>query len=69
MDGWRAARGHSIQGQQEPVLDRAVTAIDTGDGRHETALVHDVALLGDRELLDGVSGMVLANWRHERLTA
>ena len=26
-------------------------------------------LLDDRELLDGVSGMVLASWRHERLTA
>ena len=68
-DGWRDARGRPIQGPREPVPDRAVTAIDTGDGRHDIALVHDVALLDDRELLDGVSGMVLANWRHERLTA
>ena len=68
-DGWRDARGRPIQWPREPVPDRAVTAIDTGDGRHDIALVHDVALLDDRELLDGVSGMVLANWRHERLTA
>ena len=68
-DGWRDARGRPIQGPREPVSDRAVTAIDTGDGRQDIALVHDVALLDDRELLDGVSGMVLANWRHERLTA
>ena len=56
-------------GRRSRVPDRAVTAIDTGDGRQDIALVHDVALLDDPELLDGVSGMVLANWRHERLTA
>jgi signal transduction histidine kinase len=33
------------------------------------ALVHDVALLDDRELLDGVTGIVLAGRRHERLTS
>jgi signal transduction histidine kinase len=68
-DGWRDAHGRPSQERREPVADRAITAIDTGDGRHDIALVHDVALLDDRELLDGVSGMVLANWRHERLTA
>jgi len=69
VDGWRDAGGHPVQGPRELATDRAVTAIDTGDGRHDIALVHDVALLDDRELLDGISGMVLANWRHERLTA
>jgi signal transduction histidine kinase len=46
-----------------------VTTIDTDDGRHDVALIHDVALAYDRELLDGVSGMILAGRRHERLTA
>jgi signal transduction histidine kinase len=68
-DGWRDARGRAGRWPQEPAPDRAVTAIDTGDDREDVALVHDVALLDDPELLDGVSGMVLASWRHERLTA
>jgi signal transduction histidine kinase len=68
-DAWRDARGRAVHWPQEHATDRAVTAIDTGDGRQELALVHDVALLDDPELLDGVSGMVLASWRHERLTA
>jgi signal transduction histidine kinase len=47
----------------------AVTAIGTDDGRHDVEMIHDVALLDDQELLDGVSGIVLAGWRHERLAA
>jgi signal transduction histidine kinase len=43
--------------------------LDTGDSSRELALIHDVALLDDRELLDGVSGMILTSLRHERLTA
>ena len=65
---WRDAGGREVEWPQDPGRDRAVTAIDTGEGRHDLALVHDVALLNDRELLDGASDMVLANWRHERLT-
>lgn len=68
-DAWHDARGRAVQWPQEPAPDRAVTAIDTDDGRHDVALIHDVALLDDPELLDGVSGMVLASWRHEQLTA
>jgi signal transduction histidine kinase len=37
-------------------------------GDHDVTLIHDDALLDDQELLDGVSGMVLAEWRHKRLT-
>src|SRR3954452_10288503 len=68
-DAWRDARGRPIQWPPDPIPDRAVTAIDTGEGRQDISLVHDVSLLDDPELLDGLSGMVLANWRHERLTA
>jgi signal transduction histidine kinase len=63
------ARGRAVEWPREPSPDRAVTVIDTGDGREDMALIHDVALVDDQELLDGVSGMVLAAWRHERLTA
>jgi signal transduction histidine kinase len=66
---WHDARGRAVDRPREPSPDRAVTVIDTGDGREDVALTHDVALLDDQELLDGVSGMVLAGWRHERLTA
>jgi signal transduction histidine kinase len=62
---WRAASGRSAVWPHEPGPGRALTPI----GGHDVALIHDVALLDDPELLDGVSGMVLAGWRHERLTA
>ena len=68
-NAWHDARGRELPWPPEPVPDRAVTTIDTDDGRHDVALIHDVALLDDPELLDGVSSMVLAAWRHERLTA
>jgi signal transduction histidine kinase len=66
--GWRDARGRAVRWPPEPGPARAVTAIDA-EGPHGAALIHDVALLDDQELLDGVSGMVVAGWRHERLTA
>ena len=65
---WHDARGRPADWPQGPSPDRAVTVIDTGNRRQEVALVHDVALLDDQELVDGVSGLVLAGWRHERLT-
>jgi signal transduction histidine kinase len=68
-DCWRDARGREVEWPQTSDPDRAVTAIDTGDGRQDVALVHDVALLDDPQLLDGASGMVLASWRRKRLTA
>jgi signal transduction histidine kinase len=58
---WRDARG----GTAAWPPDRAVTTL----GDDEVALVHDRALLDDTELLDAVGAMVLAQWRHERLTA
>jgi signal transduction histidine kinase len=68
-EGWRDTRGETVQWPQPPGQGRAITVIDTGDGRQDVALVHDVALLDDPELLDGVRAAVLASWRHERLTA
>jgi signal transduction histidine kinase len=67
--GWHDARGRPATLPGESARNRALTTIDTDDGGHDVALIHDVALLDDPELLDGVSGMILAGWRHERLTA
>ena len=66
--GWHDARGRAVDWLQEPPAGRGVSVIDTDDGREEVALVHDIALLDDQELLDGIGGMVLAGWRRERLT-
>jgi signal transduction histidine kinase len=38
-----------------------------GDGAHEVVLVHDPALRDEQELLDGVSGVVLAGWHRRQL--
>ena len=66
---WRDVDGRAVRSPQDIGADRAVTPIDTGEGRQEAALVHDVALLDDPELLQGVSTMALASWHHERLSA
>jgi signal transduction histidine kinase len=67
--GWRDARGRDVDWPPEIARNRAVTTVGVGDDRPDVALVHDVALLDDTELLRGVSDMVLADWRRERLTA
>jgi signal transduction histidine kinase len=67
--GWRDARDRETPWPPPVAAGRAVTMVGAGDDGPDVALVHDVALSDDRELLDGVSGMVLAGWRHERLTA
>src|SRR6185312_4534221 len=54
---------------QTPGPGRAVRTFRADDPGHEIALVHDVALHDDRELLDGVSNLILAGWRHEELMA
>ena len=68
-DTWRDARGRPLAWPPDLPAGRAVTTAGVDEDRCDVALVHDVALLDDRELLEGVSGMVLADWRHERLTA
>jgi signal transduction histidine kinase len=66
---WRDARGRDVGRPLEPGPDRAVTTVGVDGDQPDVALVHDVALLDDSELLEGVGGLVLAGWRHERLTA
>jgi signal transduction histidine kinase len=45
------------------------TVVDAPDGHHDMVLIHDAALSDDRELLDGVTGIVVAERRHEWLVA
>jgi signal transduction histidine kinase len=65
---WRDARGQLVGSPSDLGPERAITSVGTDGRRRNVALVHDVALLDDRELLDAVSGMVLAGWRQEQLT-
>jgi signal transduction histidine kinase len=65
--GWRDARGRDVEWPPEPAPDRAVTTFGADEGQTDVALVHHVALLDDRELLEGAGGMVLADWRQEQL--
>ncbi len=66
---WRDARDRPVGWPPDLSRDRAITTVSVDGAQPDVALVHDVALLDDSELLDGVSGMVLAGSRHERLTA
>jgi signal transduction histidine kinase len=52
----------SICADEEQMLQRVLR-----DGIHDAALIHDVAFCDDPELLEGVSGSLLAAWRDERL--
>ena len=68
-DVWRDARDRPVEWPPDVGRGRAITTVSVDGAHPDIALVHDVALLDDSELLDGVSGMVLAGSRHERLTA
>jgi signal transduction histidine kinase len=64
---WRDANRQPVTWPPAPGPGRTVTTAGAGPLGPEVALVHDVALCDDQELLDGVSSMVLAGWRHEQL--
>jgi len=67
--GWRDASGRPVAWPRPPEPGRAVTTIGADDRSPEVVLIHDVALCDDQELLHGVSGIVLAAWRHEQMMA
>jgi signal transduction histidine kinase len=64
---WRDASGHPVAEPETSDVRRAVTAIGDEQAEPRVALVHDVALRDDPELLDDIGGMVLASLRHEQL--
>jgi signal transduction histidine kinase len=66
---WRDARDREVGWPLDPGPDRAVTTVWLNGDQPDVALVHDVSLLDDSELLEGVGGLVLADWRHAQLTA
>jgi signal transduction histidine kinase len=66
---WQDARDRPVMWPPDLTPDQAISTVGVDGAQPDVALVHDVALLDDSELLGGVSGMVLAGSRHERLTA
>jgi signal transduction histidine kinase len=68
-DVWRDARDRPVDWPPDVSHGQAITTVGVDGADPDLALVHDVALLDDSELLDGVSGMLLAGSRRERLTA
>jgi signal transduction histidine kinase len=67
--GWRDEQGMSVEWPETPPPGRAITVIDGDDEVPALALVHDAALRDDPELLDGVTGLLVTEWRHDRLLA
>jgi signal transduction histidine kinase len=68
-DTWHDARGRAVDPLGDFAPGRAVTTVRVAGERPDVALVHDVALLDDSELLEGVGDIVLAGWRREQLAA
>ena len=64
---WRTTDGQEVSPSQPGGPGRGVTRIGGQDEGFDVALVHDVALGDDEELIVGVSGLVLAGWRHQRV--
>jgi signal transduction histidine kinase len=64
---WRDAHGDAVAWPPALGSGRAVTVVGGEDGVRAVAMIHDVALRDDTELLAGVNSMVLNAWRHERL--
>jgi signal transduction histidine kinase len=66
---WRDVEDRVVAWPRPPLPGRASTTIGGDAYGPDLALIHDAALRDDQELLDGVSGVLLAAWRHDRLTA
>jgi len=66
---WHDAYGRERRWPRPLSPGRAATPMSIGGGPEEVVLVHDVALRDDEELLDGVNGLVMAGWRHERVAS
>jgi signal transduction histidine kinase len=64
---WRDPGGRSVDPPRAPDGGHAVTMIGDDEAEPQAALVHDVALRDDEELLDDARGMVLASLRQEQL--
>jgi signal transduction histidine kinase len=66
---WHDAGGRSVLWPPPLSAARAATSLSGDDARGDVVLLHDPALGDDPELLDGISDMVLAGWRQERLAS
>ena len=65
--GWRDAEGRDVAWPPAVGARRAVTMVGGEDEARAVAMLHDVALCDDEELLAGVNSMVFGAWRYERL--
>ena len=66
--GWRDERGVATAWPPKLEAGRAVSVVAQAPGQPAIALIHDVALRDDAELLDGVIGMIVASRRQHRMT-
>jgi signal transduction histidine kinase len=66
---WRDSDGRPAEPPAVAQPGRGIVRFGEEDGGPAVALVHDDALRDEVELLDAVSSMVIASWRHERVLA
>jgi signal transduction histidine kinase len=64
---WNDPSGCDADAPPASTARRAVTTIRDDDGEPQVALVHDVALRDDEELLEDATDLVLASLRHDQL--
>jgi len=65
----RDSAGREVAWPPQPSPGRAVTAVAADGPGPPVALIHDIALRDDEELLRAVSTLVLGRWRHEQAAA
>ena len=65
--GWHDGHGRAVAWPPVTARGRAVTVVGGEDEARAVAMIHDIALRDDEELLAGVNNMILSAWRHERL--
>jgi signal transduction histidine kinase len=64
---WRDPDGRPATWPVQPAPGRAATPVTAPHGEVDAVLLHDAALTDDAELLEGVTGVLLAGWRQEQL--
>ena len=67
--GWHDGRGRAVAWPPAPARGRALTVVGGEEEDRAVAMLHDVALRDDEELLAGVNSMILSAWRHEHLVS
>ena len=66
---WRDSAGGKLPGPPTPPPGRVLAALGEPDGTPGVAVIHDVALCDDPELVRAVTSLALAGWRHGRVVS